>query len=87
MTSNRLRVALGDSGLSFMGQSYGTLLGETYAQMFPTHVRAMVLDSVIDPALTLNQMTLGQAKGFEGVLAGFFTWCAGTRQLPVASGR
>jgi pimeloyl-ACP methyl ester carboxylesterase len=75
---DRLRIALGDRGLTFMGQSYGTLLGLTYAQLFPTHVRAMVLDSVIDPALSLNQMTLGQAQGFEGVLNQFFAWCAGT---------
>jgi pimeloyl-ACP methyl ester carboxylesterase len=72
---DRLRIALGDTGLTFMGQSYGTLIGTTYAQMFPTHIRAMVLDSVIDPALTLNQITLGQAKGFEGELDGFFSWC------------
>jgi pimeloyl-ACP methyl ester carboxylesterase len=79
---DRLRQALGDGGLTYMGQSYGTLLGEIYAQMFPTHVRAMVLDSVIDPALTLNQMTLGQAKGFEAVLQSFFAWCAAANSCP-----
>jgi pimeloyl-ACP methyl ester carboxylesterase len=73
-----LRQALGESGLTYMGQSYGTLLGATYAQLFPTHVRAMVLDSAIDPALSFDQMTLGQANGFEGVLNSFFAWCAGT---------
>jgi len=71
----QLRVALGDSGLTYMGQSYGSLLGLTYAALFPTHVRAMVLDSVIDPALTFDQMTQGQAAGFEGVLDSFFAWC------------
>jgi pimeloyl-ACP methyl ester carboxylesterase len=75
---DRLRQALGDAGLTYMGQSYGTLLGLTYASMFPTHVRAMVLDSVIDPAITFNQMTAGQAAGFEGVLDAFFSWCAGS---------
>jgi pimeloyl-ACP methyl ester carboxylesterase len=79
---DRLRIALGDSGLTFMGQSYGTLLGETYAQLFPTHIRAMVLDSVIDPALTLSEMSLGQAEGFEGVLESFFSWCAGNDSCP-----
>jgi pimeloyl-ACP methyl ester carboxylesterase len=79
---DRLRQALGDSGLTYMGQSYGTLLGATYAQLFPTHIRAMVLDSAIDPALTFSQMTLGQAEGFEGVLQSFFTWCAGTPSCP-----
>ncbi len=74
----RLRIALGDPGLTYMGQSYGTLLGLTYAQMYPTHIRAMALDSVIDPALSLTQMTLDQAKGFEGELQSFFAWCAST---------
>jgi pimeloyl-ACP methyl ester carboxylesterase len=74
----RLRIALGDSGLSYMGQSYGSLLGLTYASLFPTHVRAMVLDSVIDPALSFNQITQGQANGFEASLQSFFSWCAGT---------
>jgi pimeloyl-ACP methyl ester carboxylesterase len=73
---DRLRQALGDTGLTYMGQSYGTLLGLTYAALFPTHIRAMVLDSVIDPALSFNQITAGQAASFEGVLNAFFTWCA-----------
>jgi pimeloyl-ACP methyl ester carboxylesterase len=74
----RLRIALGGSGLNYMGQSYGTLLGLTYAQMFPTHVRTMALDSVIDPSLSLSDMTLGQAKGFETELQSFFSWCTRT---------
>ncbi len=79
---DRLRQALGDSGLTYMGQSYGTLLGATYAQLYPTHIRAMVLDSAIDPALSFSQLTLGQAEGFEGVLNSFFAWCAGTASCP-----
>jgi pimeloyl-ACP methyl ester carboxylesterase len=79
---DRLRQALGDRGLTYMGQSYGTLLGATYAQLFPTHIRAMVLDSPIDPALSFDQMTLGQAEGFEGALTSFFAWCAGDASCP-----
>jgi pimeloyl-ACP methyl ester carboxylesterase len=78
----RLRIALGDPGLTYIGQSYGTLLGATYAEMFPTHVRAMVLDSVIDPALSFNAISLGQAVGFEGVLGSFFSWCAADSSCP-----
>ena len=79
---DRLRQALGDSGLTYMGQSYGSLLGLTYAALFPTHIRAMVLDSVIDPALSFDQITQGQADGFEGMLDAFFTWCAGSAACP-----
>ena len=75
---DRLRAALGDGALTYMGQSYGSLLGLTYASLFPSHVRAMVLDGVIDPALTFDQMTEGQAAGFESVLQAFFAWCAGS---------
>jgi pimeloyl-ACP methyl ester carboxylesterase len=72
---DRIRAALGDAQLTYIGHSYGTLLGLTYAQMFPTHVRAMVLDGVIDPAVSAQQMVTDQAVGFENVLNQFFSWC------------
>jgi pimeloyl-ACP methyl ester carboxylesterase len=75
---DRLRAALGDATLTYMGQSYGTLLGATYAQLFPTHIRAMVLDSAIDPAISFNEMSLDQAESFEHALGLFFSWCAST---------
>jgi len=75
---DRIRAALGDEKLTFIGHSYGTLLGAMYAEMYPDHVRAMVLDGAIDPALSTDQMVLDQAKGFESMLDAFFTWCAST---------
>jgi pimeloyl-ACP methyl ester carboxylesterase len=71
-----LRQAVGDRGLSYLGISYGTLLGATYAAMFPTHVRAMVLDGALDPAMTTDQLSANQAAGFERALNSFFAWCA-----------
>ena len=44
--------------LSYYGVSYGTQLGTTYAAMFPDRVRAMVLDSVLDPV----QLTTGHHR-------------------------
>jgi pimeloyl-ACP methyl ester carboxylesterase len=79
---DRLRQAMGGGGLTYMGQSYGSLLGLTYAAMFPTQVRAMVLDGVIDPALSFDQFTLAQADSFETQLSAFFTWCGGTPSCP-----
>ena len=73
---DRIRQALGDAQLTYFGHSYGTLLGATYAQMFPTHVRAMVLDGAIDPAMSTAQMVDEQSEGFESVLDDFFSWCA-----------
>ena len=44
-----LRQAVGDRRLTFAGYSYGTMIGSTYAAMFPADVRAVVIDGVIDP--------------------------------------
>ncbi len=44
-----LRQAVGDRRLSYLGLSYGTYLGATYARLFPNRVRALVLDGTIDP--------------------------------------
>lgn len=44
-----VRQAVGDAQLTYYGISYGTQLGSTYAAMFPDHVRAMILDGVLDP--------------------------------------
>ncbi|GGQ49859.1 alpha/beta hydrolase [Couchioplanes azureus] len=44
-----LRRAVGDTKLTFLGFSYGTALGQYYANMFPDRVRALALDGVIDP--------------------------------------
>ncbi|MHB8593206.1 MAG: alpha/beta hydrolase, partial [Acidimicrobiales bacterium] len=79
---DRIRAALGDARLTYIGHSYGTLLGLTYADMFPGHIRAMVLDSVIDPALTTDQMVIDQAVGFETELDNFFSWCAASSSCP-----
>ncbi len=70
-----LRAALGDKKLTYVGESYGTLLGAIYAQLFPTNVRAMVLDGAVDPTLTDAAAGAGQAKGFETDLASFIAWC------------
>jgi pimeloyl-ACP methyl ester carboxylesterase len=74
----RIRIALGEDKLTFIGHSAGTLLGAVYADRYPQHVRAFVLDGPIDPSLTLDQMTLAQAKGFEAALRSFFGWCDAT---------
>ena len=86
MDLDRIRAALGDSALTFFGHSYGTLLGLTYADLYPTHVRAMVLDGVIDPALSAVQMAEDQASGFESNLDALFSWCASSGSCPWRAG-
>jgi pimeloyl-ACP methyl ester carboxylesterase len=71
-----LRAALGDAGLTYLGFSYGTLLGATYASLFPNHVRAMVLDGALDPALPAITQAQQQGVGLEGQLQKFFAACS-----------
>lgn len=44
-----LRRAVGDSRLTYLGWSYGSYLGQVYANLFPDRVRAVVIDGVLDP--------------------------------------
>ncbi|HZQ56594.1 MAG TPA: alpha/beta hydrolase [Acidimicrobiales bacterium] len=71
---DELRAALGDARLTYLGLSYGTFLGSQYAGMFPTHVRAMVLDGALDPSLPTDALANAQAQGFERSLAAFLSW-------------
>ena len=44
-----LRRAVGDRELNYVGYSYGSFLGVTYANLFPHRVGALVVDGVLDP--------------------------------------
>lgn len=71
-----IRAALGDAKLTYLGFSYGTLLGETYAHLFPTHIRALALDAVVDPSLSPNDELLAYVAGFEANLQAFLADCS-----------
>ena len=71
-----IRQALGDKKLTYLGFSYGTLIGSSYAERFPDRIRAMVLDGAIDPSLDLEHLRAGQADGFEKALTRFLDDCA-----------
>jgi pimeloyl-ACP methyl ester carboxylesterase len=70
-----IRAVLGDAKLTYLGYSYGTFLGETYAHLFPTHVRAIVLDGVVDPKLSAIDAQVAQTAGFEQDLQAFLADC------------
>jgi pimeloyl-ACP methyl ester carboxylesterase len=80
-----LRAALGDAKLTYYGASYGTYLGAKYAQLFPTHIRAMVLDGALNPAEAETAANLVQAKGFETDLDDFVAYCAKSGDCPFGS--
>ena len=48
-TSTTCAACVGERKLTYVGLSYGTYLGQTYANMFPDRVRAMLLDGIVDP--------------------------------------
>ena len=70
-----LRAALGDAELDYYGASYGTMLGATYAELFPTEVGRFVLDAAVDPTLSLRQGARSQARGFETALRAYVQNC------------
>jgi len=70
-----LRSALGEQKLDYFGASYGTFIGATYANLFPTHVGRMVLDGALDPTSTTLDVNLVQAKGFETALRAYVADC------------
>ncbi|MGH8869203.1 MAG: alpha/beta hydrolase [Actinomycetes bacterium] len=79
-----LRAVLGDKKLSYLGKSYGTQLGATYAELFPTRVRVAVLDGAIDPSLPSDEVTSAQAEGFDRALRAFVTDCLARDRCPLS---
>lgn len=77
-----LRAALGDEKLSYLGYSYGTLLGQVYADLFPHRTGRLVLDGAVDPAGSSFDGTVGQAQGFERALEAFLEDCLSASQCP-----
>lgn len=70
-----LRAVLGQEKLHYLGYSYGSLLGTTYATMFPDRVGQFVLDGAIDPTVSDEQQTLFQIEAFEKALMAFLEAC------------
>lgn len=70
-----VRRALGEDQISYLGFSYGTSLGQEYARLFPTHVRAMILDGVVDHAPDGPTTAAQQAAGFTTALGSYEDHC------------
>lgn len=70
-----LRAVLGEEKLNYFGASYGTLLGATYADIFPENVGRFVLDGAVDPTLSNREMALQQAEGFQTALRAYVSHC------------
>jgi pimeloyl-ACP methyl ester carboxylesterase len=78
-----LRSVLGDQKLNYVGASYGTFLGATYAGLFPDRVGRMVLDGAMDPSLDSRAMNLDQTAGFETAFQAFAKDCVRHTNCPL----
>ena len=79
---DRLRRALGEPRLTYLGFSYGTVLGATYASLFPKRVRALALDGAADPVVWTHGASgflEAQAIGAQHEYEAFLAWCSAHR--------
>lgn len=77
-----LRAVLGDKKLNYLGFSYGTFLGATYAGLYPDKVGRLVLDGALDPSTSNFEVTSTQAVGFESALRAYLTDCLAGPDCP-----
>lgn len=82
---DRIRAALGDAKLSYLGFSYGTYIGQWYAHLYPKHIRALVFDGVVDSSQPGDTAVVRQTAGFDDNLQAFFEWCRATRTCAYGS--
>lgn len=78
------RSVVKDDTLSYLGKSYGTMLGATYAELFPDRVGRMVLDGVLPPDLDIVEVTKGQADAFEVAVRDFARDCVTHSDCPLS---
>lgn len=79
-----IRAVLGDDQLHYLGFSYGTQLGATYAQVYPENVGRMVLDGAVDFLIPSEDRSAGQAEGFENAFTNFLRWCTADGECPLS---
>ena len=77
-----IRAVLGDKQLNYLGYSYGTFLGVTYADLYPEKAGRLVLDGAIDPAVSGLDVGATQALGFESALRAYMQNCLDSGECP-----
>ncbi|GAA1919548.1 alpha/beta hydrolase [Streptantibioticus ferralitis] len=82
-----LRALLGDAKLNYVGKSYGSMLGATYAGLFPSRVGHLVLDGAMDPSLSALDESRTQAQGFETAFQSFVADCVQHTGCPMGQTR
>jgi len=80
-----MRAALGDDKLTYVGYSYGTRIGSAYAEAYPQHVRAMILDGAVDPNADPIESDIRQAAAFQQAFNDFAADCAKSPSCPLGT--
>ena len=75
MDMDRIRIAMGDPQLNYLGFSYGTELGTVYAHLYPKTIGVAVLDGAVDPTTDYLTSAGIQTKGFEDAFDQFAADC------------
>jgi len=70
-----VRLALKDGKLNFLGQSYGSLIGSQYAELYPENINRMALDGIVDHSQSETSTLAGESTTYELTLNNFFDWC------------
>jgi len=73
-----IRQGLGDEKLNYLGLSYGTLIGQTYAELFAQNIRTMVFDGNMDHSTDPISYPTVKTSTYETVLVRFAEWCSQT---------
>jgi pimeloyl-ACP methyl ester carboxylesterase len=80
---NQLRMALGVDRINYYGVSYGTVLGSVYRQLFPSHVRSVVLDGAVDANLSLATDATLEAPAIDAAIRYDLRHCSASPSCPL----
>jgi pimeloyl-ACP methyl ester carboxylesterase len=80
-----MREAVGDEKLTYLGYSYGTRIGATYAELFGDKVRAMILDGAVDPNADPVEADIRQAAAFQKAFDDYAADCAQDPSCPLGT--
>lgn len=73
-----VRAALNESAISFLGKSYGSILGTQYAQLYPDRIRTMTLDGTVDHSMSSHDLVIQASAAVERSFNDFAKWCSDT---------
>ncbi|KAJ3100594.1 hypothetical protein HDU97_002124 [Phlyctochytrium planicorne] len=85
-----IRQTIGQELINYIGYSYGTYLGMTYANLFPNKIGRFIIDGVVDPTpygTSIYEDGMGALRDTDNVLLGFAKECelAGPVNCPLAA--